>query len=252
MQRKGPWASGLLSLLNTLGQNPEPVAVAAELLDGPLRSFDAVAIFVALVRDDHLETIAAQGFEESVVEHFRTISLNNDFPITRSVRENEVIVASADGLFTDYPDLGRDEVYLETLHSRVAFGSIVSAPIVLRGLAIGAYTFTCNADRAWHTLEIAILDAISSALGLWMTHPATPGLGHSLRGTDAASAGMLTDRQRRILSLVHHGRSTQAIARDLGVSESTVKQDLARAIRQIGARSRVEAAHMALAKGLLP
>jgi DNA-binding NarL/FixJ family response regulator len=70
--------------------------------------------------------------------------------------------------------------------------------------------------------------------------------------TDGAlirSAG-LTEREAEILRLVARGMSNQDIARELWVTEPTVKFHLTRLYRKLGVTSRTAAARWAFAKGL--
>ena len=53
---------------------------------------------------------------------------------------------------------------------------------------------------------------------------------------------LLTQRQREVLTLLTIGKSNKEIARDLMISESTVKVHLAAAFRLLGVRSRMAAA----------
>lgn len=72
----------------------------------------------------------------------------------------------------------------------------------------------------------------------------------------AAQAGgeridaLLTARQAEVLSEVCAGRQNRGIADHLGMSENTVRAHLAAIFRQLGVRSRTEAALMAKRKGL--
>lgn len=59
-------------------------------------------------------------------------------------------------------------------------------------------------------------------------------------GTAASPAG-LTDRERDVLVLLAGGRSNKTLARELGLSVSTVKTHLHNAFRKLGARSRTHA-----------
>jgi DNA-binding NarL/FixJ family response regulator len=52
----------------------------------------------------------------------------------------------------------------------------------------------------------------------------------------------LSERERDVLGLLARGRSNKAIARELAISEKTVKAHLTSAFRRIGATNRVEAA----------
>jgi DNA-binding CsgD family transcriptional regulator len=61
----------------------------------------------------------------------------------------------------------------------------------------------------------------------------------------------LTDRQRRVLRLAAHGLTTLAIARRLDTDPSDVRAELAAAIEQLGARSKLEAVLIAARRGEL-
>ncbi len=66
----------------------------------------------------------------------------------------------------------------------------------------------------------------------------------------AATAG-LTEREATVLEAAARGLSNQAIARELWVTEQTVKFHLTNIFRKLGVRNRTEAARRAYAHGLL-
>lgn len=61
----------------------------------------------------------------------------------------------------------------------------------------------------------------------------------------------LSKRQQEILLAVSHGKTSDQIASDLGISVSAVKQHITAACEKLGAASRAEAAAIALRKQLL-
>jgi two-component system, NarL family, response regulator DesR len=61
----------------------------------------------------------------------------------------------------------------------------------------------------------------------------------------------LTDRERQVLRLAGDGRSGPDIARELRLSEGTVRNYLSDAISKVGGRNRVDAARIARTKGWL-
>ena len=61
----------------------------------------------------------------------------------------------------------------------------------------------------------------------------------------------LTDRERQVLRLADQGLSGELIARELQLSEGTVRNYLSEAIGKLGAANRVEAARVARQKGWL-
>ncbi|MDX1689613.1 MAG: response regulator transcription factor [Acidimicrobiia bacterium] len=107
-----------------------------------------------------------------------------------------------------------------------------------------------------YLLKSAALDELLAALravdaGKAYVQPAlTRHLMDQLSG-DPAAAPTLTDRQESILRLIAEGASNAAIANATGVSEATVKADVAAALDLLGASTRVEAVATALRLGLI-
>jgi two-component system, NarL family, nitrate/nitrite response regulator NarL len=60
----------------------------------------------------------------------------------------------------------------------------------------------------------------------------------------------LTPRENEILCLLAEGQSNKVIARNLGISDGTVKLHVKAILRKLGVHSRVEAAVMAVEQGL--
>lgn len=65
------------------------------------------------------------------------------------------------------------------------------------------------------------------------------------------SRGKLTHRQREILQLLADGESTTVAARELGLSEETVKTHIKTALARLGARNRTHAVGIALRQSLI-
>jgi two-component system response regulator DevR len=64
-------------------------------------------------------------------------------------------------------------------------------------------------------------------------------------------AGALDDRELEVVRLVARGATNPQVARDLYVSESTVKHHLRTAMRKLGAKDRTELVYRASTQGLL-
>jgi DNA-binding NarL/FixJ family response regulator len=65
------------------------------------------------------------------------------------------------------------------------------------------------------------------------------------------SRGKLTRRQREILQLLADGESTTVAARELGLSEETIKTHTKNALARLGARNRTHAVAIALRESLI-
>jgi len=70
-------------------------------------------------------------------------------------------------------------------------------------------------------------------------------------GPAPAHAPHLTGREREVLRLLAEGRSNRAIARQLGLSEATVKGHVSRLLDKLNASSRLEAVVRATDTGLI-
>jgi DNA-binding NarL/FixJ family response regulator len=67
-----------------------------------------------------------------------------------------------------------------------------------------------------------------------------------------AGADSLTPREREVLALIARGRSNKLIARELGISEKTVKTHVGHVLAKLGVTDRTQAAVVAVRAGLVP
>lgn len=243
--------SGLPQFLRFLATLPEPDKVARALLLGPMAVFDTGAISLTRVQGNALELHGTFGYTPGEVDGYWRVPLSVPTPFSRCVLEAEVIIDEIEDVTTRFEALQVDEAMWQGFMDRFGIGQVISAPIVLQGTVIGAFGGITRAKRTWGSLDFALLDGISSALGLWMTHPDTPSLRTDRLSNQNAGILHVTDRQQRILRLVEVGKSNSGIAMALGYSVSTIKQELQRVMRGMGVSDRSEAAARARSLGLL-
>ena len=93
-----------------------------------------------------------------------------------------------------------------------------------------------------------ILDAITCALAGQPCFPPNSGNSATTHGPDTPS---LTARQLDVLSLLCTGKPNKVIARDLGLSENTVRVHVAAILRALNVDNRVDAARAAITRGLI-
>ncbi|WJW74356.1 response regulator [Thiohalobacter sp. IOR34] len=74
--------------------------------------------------------------------------------------------------------------------------------------------------------------------------------GEGITPRDPSPFSKLTPRENEILGLLAEGQSNKAIARNLGISDGTVKLHVKGILRKLGVHSRVEAAVIAVEQGL--
>lgn len=79
-----------------------------------------------------------------------------------------------------------------------------------------------------------------------------PGHGEGAHGEESAEMPNLTHRQLEVLRLMAKGNSNKEIARDLGISENTVRVHISAIINALDATNRTEAAYSAMRLGIIP
>ena len=120
----------------------------------------------------------------------------------------------------------------------VAHGERAERHLAAEAMQAGARAYISRTARAEQMLE-AVRAATAQEDFL---DPAVPAKG---------SRGKLTRRQRQILQLIADGGSTTAAARELGLSEETVKTHTKNALGRLGARNRTHAVAIALREHLI-
>jgi two-component system nitrate/nitrite response regulator NarL len=125
---------------------------------------------------------------------------------------------------------------------------------LLESLRAGAQGYLLK-DMEPDALVIALRDIVA---GKTVVAPdLAPVLARAVQGKseepEAPSSGPfddLTPRETEILGLLAEGQSNKAIARNLGISDGTVKLHVKAILRKLSVHSRVEAAVMAVERGL--
>jgi len=120
----------------------------------------------------------------------------------------------------------------------VAHGEQAERYVATAALQAGAMAYVARTAKAEH-----LLAAVQAAFAHErFVDPAVPPRG---------SRGKLTRRQRQILQLLADGQSPTFAARELGLSEETVKTHTKHAVARLGARNRTHAVAIALRESLI-
>ncbi len=240
---------GIPLLLEVIGRSPHPDEVARAIVEGPGQNFGADCAGVMWAAGDKLVILGSYGYLPDELAGLSTLDLNGDYPMADAFWEGEAIIVPTSEVEERYTSPRRPDSRWQRFKKRFEGGDHVNASIHSDGRPIGGFTLNCRKARVWSTLDIACLDAISHYLGMWLTHPDS-GVPLEL-GDDAVRDLVLSARQRQILKLVLEGRTNTSIAHALGISTSTVKQDLSRVMGLLDATDRRTAAQRADERGLL-
>ena len=120
----------------------------------------------------------------------------------------------------------------------VAHGARAERHLATQALQAGAIAYVARGADA-DELRRAIAAAVE---GERFVDPAVP---------PAGKRGKLTRRQRQLLQLMADGESTQFAAKQLGLSEETVKTHMKNVLARLDARNRAQAVAIALRESLI-
>lgn len=143
----------------------------------------------------------------------------------------------------DAEELGPTETVRELRKSAAGLGIVAHGErpdryLATMALQAGASAYVCRSSSA-EEMRRAANAALAQESYL---DPAVPPRG---------SRGKLTRRQREILQLIANGESTTVAARELDLSEETVKTHTKNILARLGARNRTHAVAIALRESLI-
>lgn len=251
---------GLPAFLRFLATFPAPDEVARAMMCGPLVEFDTR--LVVLVDHDGNGALLPCGWSRRLPDLSAVlppIAVTADVPLAQAFRDAEPVTinAGAAGLPLLGTLLGAGDPPPPVDPTRSAaeadpapaapltpVDAAVAAPITAQGRSVGAFLAALG-----HAVELddgPLLGGLSAALGLWLTHPTRVG-----RRAEAVGGFTLSSRQSAVLWGLAAGRTAKGIAADHGCSESTIKLEISRLLRLLGASDRHQAVRTARTLGLL-
>ena len=240
---------GLPQFLNFVSTHPGPDAVAQAVIAGPLAFLGARECWLATWVNARLESVGMSEDLRDARARRLAVPTDQDLPLVRALHNCEVLLVPMDRLLVEFPSLG-PLTYLWGASVPEDQSSVLCSPVLSGGVSVGAWWCTLPEGVEFGPRETVLVQGLSSALGLWLTHPRTLPLipVESRHRTGEAS---LSDRQVQILTLVRTGRTNREIGRALGFSESTIKLELRHLMDVFRLGSRMEVAQRAVALGLL-
>lgn len=119
---------------------------------------------------------------------------------------------------------------------------------VERAIALGAAGYLLKG--AGREELIRALDTVAAG-GTYVQGEVSAPLVAAITSSDSEAGPSLSSRETEILSLIALGRENKQIARDLGISETTVKTHINSVFSRLGVHSRAEAVAVALRAGLI-
>lgn len=267
-RRREDWEQSrtLLNMVRALMSRPTGDEVAQHLVLNLLRPHQPKSAVISLFGvDGALHAVGAFGVAPKSLETFKTMSLWDASPMADAIRANDMILLSTtEEVMGHYPWLGMKGRPAEPL---------AVAPLALMNQQVGAIQITF-ADAPNPEQLYADLTGVTAVLALYLSlirsnsaSKVRPGHLQAVDVVTAPSPGepsggqpdpeeepasqTLTDRQLEILRLMARGLTNAQIAKRIGFSDSTVRQETMAIYRSFEVTGRREAVRMAAARGML-
>ena len=228
----------LRDLAILIAQGPDGQALVTHLATITLAQYQpsTVVMYVLEELPHHREMllIGHEGLTPEEVANYSRIDTDLDVPVTRALHHSLPLCFALADFAREFPLLPvRPE-----FDPKVDY---VLIPIALGGVTVAALAFTIPQAMKWDPDAWHNALALQALLVLYLRTAGHVGRSTTTRTRSLAPARALTDRQKRILALAAQGKSTSSIAARLGFSESTVKQDIRRAVSALGVTNRQQA-----------
>jgi DNA-binding CsgD family transcriptional regulator len=246
--------ASLSGFLRFLSASPAGNSVAEAIVHGPLASLDARATTIFAAQGSDLVLEGDYGYTPEFLERFHTFSISSPFAMCRAYRQGEVIERTSSDTDTDawIGDYDRELISNSLTSPDGETLTSTSVPIMSKGRSIGVWNLVTPATVVLDRNAYLHLDAVSSAVGMWM----------ALQGNDRQTAPVvrrerlsphtrITDRQLEVLRLLGEGRTNLQISVRLGFSDSTVKKEVQQLMVYLNVHDREAAVARARELGLL-
>jgi len=210
-----------------------PDEISQYLVLSTLNEMNPVAIYFAeITRDAWLAPVAGFGFDRLTFESRGRFPLSMHIPITDSVKHDKcIVVNSPEELFEKYPELKTvEDINLD-------WQSLIVWPMLPNGVA---FALLLSEQKMNAELEY-FLRTIGEMFSLYQTQHSLM-LGSELKNPRATVQvpDTLSDRQVVIVKLLLQGSTNLEIAKELGYSESLIRQETIQIYRILQVSGRKE------------
>lgn len=234
-------ASVLMNSISELSEylsRPEvsPALLSQFLILRTLQPIRANQVFISQLHPDGMvRPIDAFGYTEEQISGWREFPLHENLPMTDAIRNDQLVwLADADDWNREYPELAK---YPENLTSK----TYIAISIDIYGAPAGALGIM-STEQVPPTPElISFISAVSAMVALYLSRVNEGRYAQIVRGPLNMNQTFLSPRQLKILGLMAQDFTNPQIGKELGFSESTVRQETMRIYQILQVSGRKEA-----------
>ncbi len=215
-------------LIELLAQDPLRTHVITFLSDALSSNGEPVAVaFLQLSRDGELHVIAHEGFANFDPSAIPRIHIDSDRAVSEALRHGRLLIFSLEDRRTQASDLPKD--------LRDYWKSSVAIPIGLHSL----YFLNFREDVTAIPEFEGFIRCIESLLFIF-EREAIPAKSGKERNWFSEKPNSLSIRESRILELIRERKTNPEIAKEMGYSESLIRQETVSIYRKLGVSGRKE------------
>ena len=213
-----------------------PALLSQYLVLKTLAPIGANQIFLSQLHPDGIvRPIEVFGYSEEQMEGWKEFPLSEKLPVCDAIRNDQLVwLADKEDWEKDYPELAK---YPGDLTSQ----TFIAISVDIHGAPAGALGIMSQ-NQIHPTPElISFISAIGAMVALFLSRLNHGRFASNNRGNAGANGEFLTPRQMKILDLMAQSLTNPQIAKELGFSESTVRQETMRIYQILQVSGRKEA-----------
>jgi DNA-binding CsgD family transcriptional regulator len=234
-------ASDLMNSISELSvylARPEitPSLLSQFLILKTLQPLSANQLFISQLHPDGMvRPIDSFGYSDEQMQGWNEFPLTENLPVTDAIRNDQLVwLADSKDWHREYPELTK---YPGDLTSN----TLIALSIDIYGAPAGALGIMSR-EQVQPTPElISFISAVGGMVGLYLSRVNEGRYAQIVRGPVNMNQSFLSPRQMRILSLMAQDFTNPQIGKELGFSESTVRQETMRIYQILQVSGRKEA-----------
>ena len=201
-----------------------------------LQPIKANQIFISRLHPDGMvRPIDAFGYTDDQMSGWREFPLTEKLPVTDAIRNDQLVwLADSSDWHREYPELAKYPGDLAT-------NTFISISIDIYGAPAGALGIMSQSQVQPTPELISFISAVGGMVALCLSRINEGRYAQIVRGPINMNQNFLSPRQMRILELMAQDYTNPQIGKELGFSESTVRQESMRIYQILQVSGRKEA-----------